>query len=170
MSHVGVPSVQNEYFAFSSFVLVALFHHDTTAELGLSPQGHILPIGVRTGHCPPYSGLDAGGEGVRGGQSGLLGLETQGRVRLLADVETGLEKVSSRGHGGQRGAGGWAGLQGGLPGGVLGGSVKQGGGAEDVRRRRRGALPLRGQVQQWIGGRSGLSCGDLRMGLVLDLE
>lgn len=102
-----LSKVQNDSFVFHCFsslsqsaVLLVLLHQDTTAELGLSRH-----VGVCVRGHPPHDWL--GVDGIGCGQDGLLWLEpsVERGVWLLADVESCLEKVRSRGHWGHSGAG-----------------------------------------------------------------
>lgn len=84
----------------------SLLHHDAAAELLLlCGQTELLNVGV-SGRCrvqPPHGWFGNGWEGAHGGRVGLLLLQAGMRVRLLADVQAGLEEESSGGHRGQGG-------------------------------------------------------------------
>ncbi len=82
-----------------------LLHHHAATELLLCSQTQLLHVRICAGvraHAPHHwFGHD--GEGALCCRLGLLlQASVMVRVGLLADVETSLEKVSSRGHGGQR--------------------------------------------------------------------
>lgn len=80
-----------------------LFDHHAAAELLLRRQTQLLHVRL----CAPHGWFGHDGEGALGRRLGQL-LDAAGGVRvgLLADVQTGLEEVSSGGHGGQRGVAG----------------------------------------------------------------
>lgn len=136
-----------------------LFHHHTAAERLLPCQAQLLHVGVHAGgRSPaPHGQFRRGGEGHLCGRRRLLLLLGAGvggvRVRSLADVQTGLEEIGSRGHGGQgggvagrgRGAAGVGRLERPMPGAVL----KTGGGLL----RRQGGLS--GGVEDGGGGKDG---------------
>lgn len=118
-------------------------HHDAAAELLLlCSQTQLLHVRAGAGDRvqPPHGWFGNGREGAHGGRVGLLLLQAGMRVRLLADVQTGLEEESSGGHGrqsgcvagrdgrgataagggeGRRGGGRGGGLRGLMPGAVL---------------------------------------------------
>lgn len=94
------------FFFLQSLVSAArLLHHHAAAELLLlRGQTQLLHVGVCAGGRvqAPHGWFGNGWEGALRGRVGLL-LQAGMRVCLLADVQTSLEKVSSGGHGGQRG-------------------------------------------------------------------
>lgn len=85
----------------------SLLHHDAAAELLLlCSQTELLHVWVSTRYRvqPPHCWFGNGWEGAHGGRVGLLLLLQAGMsVRLLADVQTGLEEESSGSHRGQGG-------------------------------------------------------------------
>lgn len=107
-----------------------LLHHHTAAELLLCSQTQLLHVRIRAGDRghPPHRWFSSGGEGALCCRPGLL-LEAVMGVRecLLADVQTSLKKVSSRGDRGQRrgeaGWGGWGAAGGGSLEGLLPGAM-----------------------------------------------
>lgn len=82
-----------------------LLHHHAAAELLLSSQTQLLHggVGARGRAHAPHHRFGQDGEGALCCRLLLL-LEAGVRVRLLADVQTLLQKVGGGGHGGERGA------------------------------------------------------------------
>lgn len=85
------------------------FNHHTAAQLLLSSQTQLLHVRVVAGggaQVPdPWSGWQREGTSMPEGLGQVLQLDARGvaDVGWLADVQAGLEKVSSRGHWGEGG-------------------------------------------------------------------
>lgn len=86
--------------------LDVLLHHHAAAQLLLGGQTQILHVGICAGdrtHAPHGQFGNGRREGAVSCGGGLLfDARMEMRGLLLADVETSLQKVSGRGHGGQR--------------------------------------------------------------------
>lgn len=82
-----------------------LLHHHTATELLLPSQTQLLHVRICAGGCSqaPHHWFGQDGEGALCCRVRLLtGAGVGVRVGLLADVQASLEKISSRGHRGQR--------------------------------------------------------------------
>lgn len=86
--------------------LDVLLHHHAAAQLLLGGQTQILHVGICAGdrtHAPHGQfGNGRREDAVSCGMGLLFDARMEIRGLLLADVKTSLQKVSGRGHGGQR--------------------------------------------------------------------
>lgn len=90
----------------SKETLDVLLHHHAAAQLLLGGQTQILHVGICAGdqtHAPHGQFGNGRREGaVSCGRGLLFDARMEMRGLMLADVKTSLQKVSGRGHGGQR--------------------------------------------------------------------